>query len=506
MALDLNTIARVVGGECVAHGVAARTPIDGLTRIGEYVVVGNPAFATLVTGTVAELRARLASVAEGAAEGTAAVGAVVDTADVTAISSDSAEDTVATMSRAVFVTTADDQQLRQLLERHSMTAVIGARGTEEALHPRLSALIAEDQAAADRLVTAGTKVLTQVARRGGVTAVIAELAHHIDGWAVLIDANGHLIASAGAGRLHIDDAVAVALGRQVRVRHRGLQTHQVGSDRDLAGYLVIASRSDVSSRNRDLASQAAALFDLVLRTRDPSITEHLGREALLNILFAGGSEAADLLQRWGVRETSLTAFELGTKSRTVDLERLVERWFDELGAEHIFMSEAGRARGFLPDDLVDDLCEKAAAFNPLGSGSVHLGLGLPAPVEALGNSAVQARQALASALEYGRVVLRFTELSTIEYVLDSVDEGASLKLADVLDQLRDASGAHGELTETLRVFLVKHGAHRASAAELGIHRQTLLARVHRIEQLTGLSMDRADDRAVAWLALRALGM
>ena len=279
----------------------------------------------------------------------------------------------------------------------------------------------------------------------------------------------------------------------------------MGSDRELAGYLVIASRSGVSSRNRDLASQAAALFDLVLRTRDPSLTEHLGREALIGILLAGGPPAARLLVRWGVRDESLTAFELGTRTRTVDLERLVERWLDDFGAERVFMSGPGRGRGFVPDDLADDLSEKVVSFRPVGSGLVHLGLGSPAPVEALGRSAIQARQALDSALEDGRTVLRHAELPTVGFVLDSLGGEHSRQLAGVLDGLRDEVGEHGELTETLRIFLSEHGGHRASAARLGIHRQTLVARIRRAEELTGLSMDRPDDRAAAWLALRALG-
>lgn len=475
--VDLGAVVRAVGGECVSHGFAERTPVDGLARIGEYVVVGNPAFATLVTGPVSELRARLRVPGEAAG----------------------------VMAQAVFVGSEDGPAMRRLLAEHGMTAVLGASVDGAALHAQLAALLAEDQAAADRLVTAGTKVLTQVARRGGATAAIAELAHRIDGWAVLIDANGHLIASAGAGRLHIEDAVAVALGRPVRVRHQGLQIHQVGSDRELAGYLVIASRSGVSSRNRDLASQAAALFDLVLRTRDPSLTEHLGREALIGILLAGGPPAARLLVRWGVRDESLTAFELGTRTRTVDLERLVERWLDDFGAERVFMSGPGRVRGFVPDDLADDLSEKVVSFRPVGSGLVHLGLGSPAPVEALGRSAIQARQALDSALEDGRTVLRHAELPTVGFVLDSLGGEHSRQLAGVLDGLRDGVGEHGELTETLRIFLSEHGGHRASAARLGIHRQTLVARIRRAEELTGLSMDRPDDRAAAWLALRALG-
>ncbi|MBO1901696.1 helix-turn-helix domain-containing protein [Leucobacter weissii] len=479
MTLDLKAVVRAVGGHVVEQRIPALTPVDGLAKIQDYVVAGNPEFTTLVTGTVDELGRRLRE-DRGSGEGEL-------------------------MQRAVFVSRADSIGLRGLLERHGMTAILGVGAGASGLHAEIAALLANDQAAADRLVTAGTQVLTQVARRGGAPAVIAELAHRIGGWAVLLDADGHLITSAGAGRLHIEDAVAVALGRPVRVRHHGLQTHQVGSDRDRSGYLVIASRSSATSRIRDLGSQAAALFDLLLQTRDPSITERLGREALLEILLAGGPPAVDLLARWEIREGSLTAFALGTRTRTVDLDRLIKRWLDELGSEHLFVSTSGLTQGFVPEALVDDLSERVTAPTPLTGGAVRLGLGLPAPVDGLRRSAVQARQALDAALEDRRPVVRYAELPTVGLVLDGLSGEAVGHLAGALDGLREPSGEHGALTETLRVFLSEHGAHRRSAAQLGIHRQTLVARLRRAETLTGLSMDRADDRAAAWLALRALG-
>ncbi len=476
MAVDLDAVVRHVGGSLVSHRFPGRTPVDGASKLSEYVVVGSPVFVTLVTGTVDELRDRL-----------------------------TLREAAAVMAQAVFVSEHDDPHLRELLAEHSMTAILGTEASGETLEAKLSSLLAEVQAASDRLITAGTKVLTQVARRGGATAVIAELAHRIDGWAVLLDAHGQLITSAGAGRLHIEDAVAVALGRPVRVRHPGLQTHQVGSDRDLTGYLVIASRSSVTSRNRDLASQAAALFDLVLRTRDPSVTERLGREALLAMLLGGGSDATALLRRWGVHETSLTAFALGSKSRTIDLERYLSRWLDELGEEHVYKGEPGRVYGFVPDHMVDELASRVTTAVTTATGHLGLGLGLTAPADNLGRSMIQAKQALESALTDGRTVMRYADLPTVEFVLARLAGEPAGQLAGVLDGLRDEHGHHGELTETLHVFLLSHGAHRSSAAKLGIHRQTLASRLRRIEALTGLSMDRPDDRASAWLALRALG-
>ncbi|QIK62723.1 PucR family transcriptional regulator [Leucobacter viscericola] len=477
MSLDLQAIVRAVGGECLQHRVTDRTRIDGVAHIEAFVVVGNPDYVTLVTGSTTELQRRLEY-------------------------TNSVEDPLV---NAVFVSHENSAALRALLAEHRMTGILGARVDQVALHATLAALIAEDRAASDRLVAAGMNVLTQVARRGGVTAVIAELARRIDGWAVLLDAQGQLIASAGAGRLHISDAVAVALGRPVRVRHEGLQVHQVGSDRDLAGYLVIATRSSSTSRSRDLATQAAALFDLLLRTHDPSRTERLGRGALYEILIGGGDSAQALLRRWGVHERSLTGFSLGARTRTVDLERALRRWFDELGAEHIFAAESDGIRGFVRDDLAAELASRVQAFESMG-GLVALGLGDPAPTEQLNRSAVQARQALDTALEEGQRVLSFSRLPTVDLVLRALNGSPRDQLARVLSPLFDDAGEPGELAQTLRVFLAEHGAHRRSAERLGVHRQTLVARIRRVEELTGLSMDQADDRATAWLALRVAGL
>lgn len=477
MSLDLMAIVRAVGGECVPIRVSERSPIDVVTEIDAYVVVGNPDYVTLVTGSTDTLLTRLTR----------------------------SEVTEDPLINAVFVSDEETPGLRGLLARHGMTAILGTDLGGTALHATLRTLIAEDRAASDRLVAAGMNLLSQVARRGGVTAVIAELAHRIDGWAVLLDPQGHLIASAGAGRLHISDATAVALGRPVRVRHVGLQVHQAGSDRDLAGYLVIATRSNSTSRSRDLATQAAALFDLLLRSHDPSRTEHLGREALFDLLLAGGEPARELLRRWGVHDTNLTGFALGARTRTIDLERVLRRWFDELGAEHVFTAGSGLVRGFIRTDLTAELSARVEAFTPVGGSQVALGIGESAPADLLRRSATQARQALDTALEDGQRILHFSRIPTIELVMNGLTGAPREQLSGVLDPLRDPSGAHGELTRTLRVFLSEHGGHRSSAARLDIHRQTLRTRVARIEELTGLSMEHADDRATAWIALRAIG-
>lgn len=478
MARDLTSVARVLGGElCLDGRMDASTPVDAAVRLDEFAVVGHPSYATLV---VASVRAIEAAILAGGERVTA-------------------------LMHAVLVVGGDRAELRDLLSDRGFCAIfVVAEADEELLHARLVALLAADQAAEDRLVTTGTKVLTQVARRGGAQAVVAQLAHRIDGWAVLLDAHGQTITTAGAGGLHVKDAVTVAFHRPVRLRHRGLQVHVVGSDEDVTGYLVISSRNASTSRSRDLASQAAALLDLVLRTHDYTGTERLGREVMVGTLLAGGDPAVALLRRWGVHELSLTAFVLTARSRSLDLERLVIRWLDELGAVHMVTVERGTVLGFVRDEQTDALAERVQNSGVAPRLPLRLGLGTPAPTDVLTRSVAEARQAHEVAVVDGRDVVRYRALPTVAYVLDRLDPVDGGRLAAVLDPLRDGDGSHGDLTVTLRTFLAQNGVWGMAAERLGVHRQTLTNRIRRVEDLTGLSMASPDDRAAAWLALRAL--
>ncbi|PII97972.1 PucR family transcriptional regulator, partial [Leucobacter sp. OLES1] len=97
MPLTLSAVARAVAGSCVPQRLSERTPVDGVARFDEVVVVGHPAYATLVTGDAAALLERLDA---GGTEADA-------------------------LSRAVLVTDADDPALRERLAAHGTTAILG---------------------------------------------------------------------------------------------------------------------------------------------------------------------------------------------------------------------------------------------------------------------------------------------------------------------------------------------------------------------------------------------
>ncbi len=63
--------------------------------------------------------------------------------------------------------------------------------------------------------------------------------------------------------------------------------------------------------------------------------------------------------------------------------------------------------------------------------------------------------------------------------------------------------SHTELARTAEVFLDCAGQAGRTAAQLGIHRQTLYYRLSKVEQLTGLDLDEGEDRLLLHMSLKA---
>ena len=486
MAFDVLSLSRLLRGELKNADERANSLVDSVIMARDLSVHAHPQFVTAIVVASRELEALLDKDEPRAS----AVRAGVLIVDNSHRDSDSR---------------ADSALIESLIHSSGVLAIVCPPSERNGLLSEIAAALAIDQAAEDRLVTSGTKVLTQIARLGGVKSVMAELAHRIDGWAVLLDSQGHAIASSGAGALHVRDAAAVALNQPVRVRHPGLQLHSVGASEDLTAYLVVASRAGAMSRIRDLTSHGAALLDLLLRTHDNTTTDRLGRDVMITSLLTGRSaDPRTLLRRWGVHEDNLTAFVLSSRSKAVDLERLVTRWFDELGWVHVMTLENGAVLGFIRDDRVDAVAALVENYARDVNVPLRCGIGSSAPIEHLEQSASEARQAHEVAVADAQVRVNYEALPTVRFVLDQLDHDAQSSLAGTLNGLRNSDGQHAELTRTVRVYLAEHGSLGVTATELNIHRQTLSSRLRQIEERTGLSMDNPDDRTAAWLALRAL--
>jgi PucR family transcriptional regulator, purine catabolism regulatory protein len=161
-----------------------------------------------------------------------------------------------------------------------------------------------------------------------------------------------------------------------------------------------------------------------------------------------------------------------------------------------------------------DLAEARAAAEAVAAAAQatalpsYFGLGAPEnDPRALRRAYQEARFALgtaASARAHGPVAT-VDDLGSHRLLL-ALQEDAALEAFSrgLLGPVRDYDRRqHGDLVQSLWVFLEHNGNWESAARTLGVHRHTLRYRVRRIAELTGRDLDLAADRVEFWLALRA---
>jgi sugar diacid utilization regulator len=157
-------------------------------------------------------------------------------------------------------------------------------------------------------------------------------------------------------------------------------------------------------------------------------------------------------------------------------------------------------------DLQAGLAETLDRYGVLG---ISAGVGLAySGSGGLRKSFEEAREALMVGLtQFGpRSVTHFKDLGIHRFLYGWVDSPRSRSLAaDFLGPLLDGGGAgRSELLRTLRAYLESRGRASAVAQELGIHRNTLRYRLHRIEELLHVELDDPSTQLVLQLLVRAL--
>lgn len=115
----------------------------------------------------------------------------------------------------------------------------------------------------------------------------------------------------------------------------------------------------------------------------------------------------------------------------------------------------------------------------------------------------QARSALIRNRQSGRV-LRFEENAATSLFLPSNMDQLRGIARQVLGPLRTYDEQRGtSLTQTLRVFLEENRGWVRASERLFVHRQTLIARVSRIEKIINRDLSSIEDTAECWLAVQA---
>ncbi|MBS1843221.1 MAG: PucR family transcriptional regulator ligand-binding domain-containing protein [Actinobacteria bacterium] len=139
----------------------------------------------------------------------------------------------------------------------------------------------------------------------------------------------------------------------------------------------------------------------------------------------------------------------------------------------------------------------------LGRG-VAIGVSDPfTGIESFTGAVREARWALDWARDGESTILRYGEGAS-SFGPRSIAETEAM-VSRVLGPLLEYDAEHqSELTTSLRVFLAANRSWKRAAAELFIHKQTLVYRMRRVEKLTGHRLSETADVAELWFALEAL--
>lgn len=186
------------------------------------------------------------------------------------------------------------------------------------------------------------------------------------------------------------------------------------------------------------------------------------------------------------------------------LARLVhaapDSWQLELGRQNIkvLARQAGEEVVILVTDQTAYKVLQAVLECSLGISAV-LGSGLRVP-EALR----EARLALAHSTQ-ARMIVDYANALDEVFWLPSDLEQANRMYRRVIGGLADYDAQNGShLIHTLKVFLEQNRSWQKSAQTLNVHKQTLVYRIRRIEEITGRSLDDTDGVVALWIALRSM--
>jgi len=220
----------------------------------------------------------------------------------------------------------------------------------------------------------------------------------------------------------------------------------------------------------------------------------LGSEFLLQA-FDGRFGVAELESRLG--GFGIPAQDFVVVSMSGEGEELANVHVDLWG--HGFASACLNRAGRL-HLLVSNECSQEL-MRHIVSGNVRIGVSSPAGASGIQTALQESLWSLGTAASSGRQLVRYSE-GPSWLGLTSHEEGAALVqrlLGPVIDYER---GREPDLMHTLKVFLDAQRSWQKTAQILFTHRQTVIYRIRKIGELTGLDMGETSALAQLWFALQ----
>jgi hypothetical protein len=283
-----------------------------------------------------------------------------------------------------------------------------------------------------------------------------------------------LMAERHRGALNIDDEVLLAAGRQV----------WAALDIQSATMAEAYRRESALIQRRDLQRQQR-LLDVMLDGR-----------------YADSSVAAEARELLGLDPDEVVACIVMLFDGSLEGPlRGVEDQLERLGAFAFWHVRGDRQVGLVPMrgmQIADLICALSAVPARVGVATAPEGLSGLAPAYRLAAGA-------AETIPRGTATVVWAADRLPELLVAGTPEVAAQLVEQTLRRvLVQSPGQRDALLTTLRALLDHNGSPTRAAQVLFCHRNTVIYRLHQLEQLTGKRLSEARDRLVLVLALMAV--
>ncbi|WP_206791592.1 PucR family transcriptional regulator [Amycolatopsis sp. MtRt-6] len=390
------------------------------------------------------------------------------------------------------------ESLRRACARRGLPLlVVPSRTPFLAVNRAVSVALTEAGQRDQRRITAARETLTRAAG-GGLGELTSALAAVLRSWVALVGA-GDVLAAAHDAPAPLPPAVrelmaTVRAGSGIRSATTetggGFVVVQPVYPQATASHLVVVGRARrLDGAERAILAVGAALLGLVGRAG--SDTAELGAAAtgLLLGRTSPGEVARALLGADVVRLVAGAAYRRGP-------DEVAQRpdWLRARLDTPLVSVSPGRfvaVAGAVPLPVLEDL----RAHGWLAA------VGSPVPASGAASAGAEVELLLSRALALGRPVVAGSGPLDFDALLDP---GASRGFASqaleplvALDRAGDRS-----LVLTLRTWLAHHGGWEPTAAELGVHRNSVRHRIAQVEKALGVDLADPETRMRLWFALR----
>ncbi|WP_410588949.1 PucR family transcriptional regulator ligand-binding domain-containing protein [Amycolatopsis sp. lyj-23] len=394
------------------------------------------------------------------------------------------------------------EPLRRACARRGLPLlVVPSRTPFLAVNRAVSVALTEAGQRDQRRVTAARETLTRAAG-GGLGELTSALAAVLRSWVALVGA-GDVLASAHDAPTPLPPEVRELMAT-VRAGSgiRSATTSAGGTfvvvqpvyPQATASHLVVVGRSRrLEGADRAILAVGAALLGLVGRAGSDAAELGAAATGLLLGRSSPGEVARALAGSDVVRLVAGTAYRRGPAEVAQRPDWLRARLDTPLvsvseGPSFVAVADA------VPLPVLADL--RAAGW--------LAAVGSPVPAGRLAGAAAEVELLLARARALGRPVVAGDSPLDFDAL---VDPGASRGFAEkaleplvALDEAGDRS-----LVTTLRTWLAHHGGWEPTAAELGVHRNSVRHRIAQVEKALGVDLTDPEVRMRLWFALRWAG-